>query len=108
VPAWAQAVVGRPVTPVICSQMVKRMVISAHAWARRYQRGLSPSLFYVCDERHRERSVSLMHCYQREFFNETERHQWRTAWRSSLPAGSGQRTWTVIDEKYRTVAPVED
>ncbi|WP_405690777.1 hypothetical protein [Streptomyces sp. NBC_00057] len=21
---------------------------------------------------------------------------------------NGQRTWTVIDEKYRTVAPVED
>jgi hypothetical protein len=77
--------------------MVKRMVISAHAWARRYQRGLSPSLFYVCDERHRERSVSLMHCYQREFFNETERHQWRTAWRSS-----GQRA-ADVDRDRREV-----
>ena len=29
---WAQAAAGRPVTPVTCSQIAKRMVISARCW----------------------------------------------------------------------------
>jgi integrase len=47
-----------------------------------------------------------MQCYQREFSDETETAS--VAHCLAVRPSGGRRTWTVIDEKYRTVAPVEE
>lgn len=47
----------------------------------------------------------MKHRYQRVFFDEMERH---VAHSLAVRPAVGPRTWTVIDEDYRTVAPVEE